>query len=76
MASGPVVGGLITQTFGWQSAFYVNPLIGIGLIGLIALVLDSSKDPDAMRLDLPGVACFSSALFLVTLALIEGNHRG
>jgi hypothetical protein len=29
-----------------------------------------------MRIDLPGVACFSSALFLVTLALIEGNHRG
>jgi EmrB/QacA subfamily drug resistance transporter len=76
MASGPVVGGLITQTFGWQWAFYVNPLIGIGLIGLIALVIDSSKDPDAMRIDLPGVACFSSALFLVTLALIEGNHRG
>jgi hypothetical protein len=29
-----------------------------------------------MRLDLPGVACFGSGLFLTTLALIEGNHRG
>ena len=39
-------------------------------------VIETSKDPDAMRLDLPGVACFGGALFLATLALIEGNHRG
>jgi MFS family permease len=30
MASGPVVGGLITQSFGWQWAFYVNLPIGLG----------------------------------------------
>ena len=29
MASGPVVGGLITQSFGWQWAFYVNLPIGL-----------------------------------------------
>ena len=76
IASGPVVGGLITQGFGWQWAFYVNLPIGVALIALIARVIDSSRDPDAMRLDLPGVACFGSALFLTTLALIEDNHRG
>ncbi|MGA2058422.1 MAG: MFS transporter [Bradyrhizobium sp.] len=76
IASGPVVGGLITQGFGWEWAFYVNLPIGIALIALIAKVIDSSKDPAAVRLDLPGVACFAGALFLTTLALIEGNHRG
>jgi EmrB/QacA subfamily drug resistance transporter len=76
IASGPVVGGLITQAFGWEWAFYVNLPIGIALIALIVKVIDSSKDPGAVRLDLPGVACFAGALFLTTLALIEGNHRG
>ena len=76
IASGPVVGGLITQSFGWQWAFYVNLPIGIGLIALIVRVIDNSRDPDAMRLELPGVVCFGGALFLTTLALIEGNHRG
>jgi EmrB/QacA subfamily drug resistance transporter len=76
IASGPVVGGVITQGFGWQWAFYVNLPIGVALIGLIARVIDSSRDPDAMRLDLPGVASFGGALFLATLGLIEGNHRG
>jgi MFS family permease len=32
IASGPVVGGLITQGFGWEWAFYVNLPIGIALI--------------------------------------------
>jgi EmrB/QacA subfamily drug resistance transporter len=76
IASGPVVGGLITQAFGWEWAFYVNLPIGIALIALIVSVIETSKDPGAVRLDLPGVACFAAALFLTTLALIEGNHRG
>ncbi len=76
MTCGPVVGGLITQGFGWEWAFYINLPIGLALIALIVRVIETSRDPDAMRLDLPGVACLSGALFLVTLALIEGNHRG
>jgi MFS family permease len=76
IACGPVVGGLITQGFGWEWAFYVNLPIGIALIALIVKVIESSKDPGAVRLDLPGVGCFAGALFLTTLALIEGNHRG
>lgn len=76
IASGPVVGGLITQAFGWEWAFYVNLPIGAALIALIVKVIESSKDPNAMKLDVPGVAYFSSALFLLTLALIEGNGRG
>jgi EmrB/QacA subfamily drug resistance transporter len=76
ITSGPIVGGLITQAFGWEWAFYVNLPIGIALIALIVKVIETSKDPDAERLDFPGVASFSGALFLTTLALIEGNHRG
>jgi len=71
-----LVGGLITQTLGWQWAFYVNLPIGVVLIALIVRVIKSSKDPDSTRLDLPGVVCFGSALLLTTLALIEGNRRG
>ena len=34
IAAGPVVGGLITQHFGWERAFYVNPIIGVATIAL------------------------------------------
>lgn len=76
MAMGPIVGGLITQTFGWEWAFYVNIPVGVFTLVLVAVVVANSKDPDAVRLDLPGVSTFSAFLFLITLALISGNHDG
>jgi EmrB/QacA subfamily drug resistance transporter len=76
IAMGPIVGGLITQTFGWQWAFYINLPIGALTIALVAVVIEDSRDPGAVRFDLAGVSTFSAFLFLTTLALISGNHDG
>jgi EmrB/QacA subfamily drug resistance transporter len=76
ISMGPIVGGLITQTFGWQWAFYINLPVGLVTIATIYPVIEESRDPDAARFDLPGVATFSAFLFLTTLALISGNHDG
>jgi EmrB/QacA subfamily drug resistance transporter len=76
MTLGPIVGGLITQTFGWQWAFYINLPIGAVSIATIVAVIDESRDPGAVRFDLPGVLTFSAFLFLTTLGLISGNHDG
>lgn len=73
---GPLCGGLITETVGWEWAFYLNIPIGIG-VGLLALTsVNESKDPSAKKLDIPGFASFAIALGLVTHALISGNHAG
>ena len=42
----------------------------------MAIVVEDSRDPGAVRFDLAGVASFSAFLFLTTLALISGNHDG
>lgn len=76
IALGPIVGGLITQSFGWEWAFYINLPIGVLALALVAVVVADSRDPDAVRFDLPGVATLSAFLFLTTLALISGNHDG
>ena len=76
IAMGPIVGGLITQTFGWQWAFYINLPIGALTIALVGVVIEDSRDPDAVRFDLAGVSTFGAFLFLATLALISGNHDG
>jgi predicted MFS family arabinose efflux permease len=67
---------LITQYVGWRWAFYINVPIGVVLIAVIGRVIESSKDPGATRLDTVGVLCFAGTLFLMTLALIDGNNRG
>jgi EmrB/QacA subfamily drug resistance transporter len=73
---GPVAGGFITEQFGWQWAFYINIPVGAAMIALTIFAVKESRDPHARRIDFLGVLAFSSALFLVTLALIEGNHEG
>jgi len=76
ISMGPIVGGIITQMFGWQWAFYINLPVGAATIALIIFVIEDSKDPHAIRIDLAGVATFSAFLFLTTLALISGNRDG
>jgi EmrB/QacA subfamily drug resistance transporter len=73
---GPLCGGVITETIGWEWAFYLNIPIGI-FVGILTVTsVSESKDPHAKTLDVPGFASFAIALGLVTSALISGNHVG
>src|SRR5262245_2741273 len=76
VAVGPLVGGALTDSIGWQSIFYLNVPIGLGAIAVTYLKLRESRDPNATRIDWPGVATFSGALFLLVLALVRGNDEG
>ena len=76
VAVGPLVGGALTDGLGWQSIFYLNVPIGLAAIALTFLKLRESRDPNATRVDWPGVATFSTALFLLVLALVRGNDEG
>jgi EmrB/QacA subfamily drug resistance transporter len=76
VAIGPLVGGALTDSLGWESIFYLNVPIGIGAIAITYLKVRESRDPNATRVDWPGVATFSAALFLLVLALVRGNDEG
>jgi EmrB/QacA subfamily drug resistance transporter len=73
---GPIAGGVLTQTLGWEWAFYINLPVGIAMIALTAYAVTETRDPHAERIDLAGFATFAGALSLLTFALISGNHRG
>jgi EmrB/QacA subfamily drug resistance transporter len=76
VAIGPLVGGALTDSLGWESIFYLNVPIGIAAIAITYLKVRESRDPNATRVDWPGVATFSAALFLLVLALVRGNDEG
>ena len=76
VALGPLVGGVITSSFGWRWAFLVNVPIGIMLVALAVSVVEELRDPDAVRLDLPGMVLFGGGLFCLVWALIDGNAAG
>jgi EmrB/QacA subfamily drug resistance transporter len=76
LTSGPVVGGVVTDLFGWRWAFLINLPICIALFTAIAAFVDESRDHEAERLDYPGILTFSAGLFLLIWALIDGNALG
>jgi EmrB/QacA subfamily drug resistance transporter len=76
VAIGPLVGGVITEHLGWEWIFFVNIPIGLVAILLTERKIANVVSPDAERVDLPGVATFSAALFLLIFGLIRGNPEG
>ena len=76
VAVGPLVGGLLTDGFGWESVFLINVPIGLAAIAVTYWKLAESRDPDATRIDWGGLVTFSSALFVLVLALVRGNDEG
>jgi EmrB/QacA subfamily drug resistance transporter len=76
VAIGPLVGGALTDSLGWESVFYLNVPVGVAAIAVTYLKLRESRDPGATRVDWAGVATFSGALFMLVLALVRGNDEG
>jgi EmrB/QacA subfamily drug resistance transporter len=62
---GPIIGGVLINSFHWSSVFYLNiPIAAIGIIGGILLVPES-KDGRTPKPDFPGV--FFSIVGVVSL---------
>jgi len=76
VAVGPLVGGALTDGFGWEWIFFVNVPIGIGTVILAETQAGESRDPDAKRLDFAGLVTFSVGLFALIYGLLRGNAEG
>ena len=76
LALGPLVGGALVDSFGWQSVFFLNVPIGIVAMVVALFAVRESKSPEGRRLDLPGQVLAIIALGSLTYALIEANNYG
>src|SRR3954449_8447998 len=76
VATGPLVGGALTDSLGWESVFYLNVPIGIAAIAMTLAHVRESRDPRAAGADWAGTITFSASLFMLVLALVRGNQDG
>jgi EmrB/QacA subfamily drug resistance transporter len=76
VAVGPVLGGALTDAFGWRWVFFVNLPIGVAVTAIAAVRMVNVADPDARRLDLGGLVTLSGSLFLLIFGLLRGNDEG
>ena len=73
-AGGPVLGGWLTKSFGWQYVFAINP--PLALIAVALLFKFAPADRRARRrFDLPGAAILACALAVLAWALSQIGPR-
>jgi EmrB/QacA subfamily drug resistance transporter len=76
VAVGPLIGGVITESLGWEWIFFVNVPIGIVAMFLTERKVRNVFGKEPEPLDIPGLVTFSAALFLLIFGLIRGNPEG
>ncbi|MGZ4531432.1 MAG: DHA2 family efflux MFS transporter permease subunit [Mycobacteriaceae bacterium] len=75
-AIGPLAGGVLTDTLGWRSIFFVNLPIGAAAFVAGMAQLHESRDTTGGRADWVGTALITVALTALMFALIRGNTLG
>src|SRR5690606_24332576 len=76
MAAGPIVGGLLIDTIGWRSVFWINLPICAAAILLTAIFVPESKSQTMRNVDPIGQGLASMFLFATVSPLIEGPVLG
>lgn len=76
-ASGPVAGGILNETFGFKSIFYVNiPFIIISLFFGIRYVKECFDRTIEKKIDIIGSILLAYGIGALTFLLVEGSSYG
>jgi len=73
---GPIVGGVLIETVGWRSIFWINIPIGLAAIGLTARFVPESRASRPRRVDVVGQLLVILALASLTYAIIDAPQAG
>ena len=73
---GPFVGGAIAATLSWPWVFLVHVVLAVAVLGLAVVGIHESRDPQASRLDLGGIATLSLSVFCLAFYITQGPDLG
>jgi MFS family permease len=74
---GVLLGGVLTQAFGWEAVFFVNlPLVALALLLALALIAPDRGRDRARRFDLPAALSATLGITLIVFALVQGPNLG
>jgi EmrB/QacA subfamily drug resistance transporter len=76
MALGPVIGGVLVDSVGWRSIFWINLPVGLAAILLTLRFIPESRAPKARRVDGVGQGLVMVLLASLTYGIIEAPGRG
>jgi len=74
---GVLVGGLLTQAFGWEAVFFVNvALAGPALLLAFVVIPGDGEREKGRKFDLPGALSVTLGVTLIVFALVQGPGLG
>jgi len=74
---GALLGGILTQAFGWQAVFFVNvPLAAIVIVGALRFVPRDELRHGARQFDVFGAVAGTLAALALVFAIVEGPISG
>lgn len=76
-ASGSVLGGILTQTWGWQAILWINVPIGVLIVAGALVALPAGRLTNARgRLDVAGASTVTVGLVTLVYGLAAASQRG
>ena len=75
-AAGVLLGGILTQTLGWEWVLFVNVPIGIAVAALAPRVLPESRNAGHRYFDAQGAFLVTAGLALFVYAIVDANNAG
>ncbi|MFF7126288.1 DHA2 family efflux MFS transporter permease subunit [Streptomyces sp. NPDC008240] len=76
MAAGPIAGGLLVESVGWRSIFWVNLPVGLAALLLTLRFVPESRAPRPRRPDPVGQVLVIALFGSLTYAIIEAPDSG
>jgi EmrB/QacA subfamily drug resistance transporter len=75
-ASGPLIGGALTELVDWRLVLAINVPIAAFAVLVTAAKMHQHEQPQRERIDYPGIAAISTGLLLLLLALDQSSDWG
>lgn len=76
-AAGPLVGGVLVDSTGWQGLFWIDAGIALACVPVTLKTVGESRDPQRSHsIDFAGTVLIALALAPIILALSKGNDWG
>ena len=76
-AAGPLIGGVLVDSTGWQGLFWIDAGVGVLCMGIAFATVGESRDPDRPRtIDYAGAVLIALTLTPLVLAVSKGADWG
>jgi EmrB/QacA subfamily drug resistance transporter len=75
-AAGVLLGGVLTDTLGWEWVLFVNTPIGIAAAIIAPMLLNESRSFETRHFDFAGALSITAGLSLLVYGLVDANNAG